>query len=70
VQLPETAKPLPAGSFVLKLPRGGASFAAIEREVLRQAFEAAGGNVAEAARLLEIDRGKLRYRLQKWGLGR
>ena len=70
VQLPESAQPLPAGSFVLQLPAGGASLEAIEREVLRQAFETARGNVAEAARLLEIDRGKLRYRLQKFGLGR
>ena len=70
IQVPETAQPLPAGAFVLRLPRAGASLEAIEREVLRQAYETAGGNVAEAARLLEIDRGKLRYRLQKFGLGR
>jgi len=70
VQLPESAQPLPTGSFVLRLPEGGASLEAIEREVLRQAFETARGNVAEAARLLAIDRGKLRYRLQKFGLGR
>lgn len=70
VQLPESAQPLPRGSFVLRLPAGGASLEAIEREVLRQAFETARGNVAEAARLLAIDRGKLRYRLQKFGLGR
>lgn len=70
LQLPEAAQTLPAGTFVLRLPQGGASLEAIEREVLRQAFETAHGNVAEAARLLEIDRGKLRYRLQKFGLGR
>jgi len=70
VQLPESAAPLRAGHFVLKLAPGGAPLEAIEKEVLRQAFQTAGGNVAEAARLLDIDRGKLRYRLQKFGLGR
>lgn len=42
----------------------------IEREVLRQGLEAAQGNVSEAARLLGLGRGALRYKLSRHGLDR
>lgn len=56
--------------FVLNIPAGGISLDEIEREALRQTLEAAGSNIAEAARRLDIERGKLRYRLRRFGLGR
>jgi DNA-binding NtrC family response regulator len=42
----------------------------IEREVLRQGLLAADGNVSEAARLLGLGRGALRYKLARFGLDR
>ncbi|MHC5209200.1 MAG: helix-turn-helix domain-containing protein [Planctomycetota bacterium] len=69
--LPErAAEPLPAGSFVLRIPDTGVPLETIEREVIRQAMESTDHNVAEAARRLAVERGKLRYRLRKFGLGR
>jgi DNA-binding NtrC family response regulator len=69
--LPERAsEPLPAGSFVLRIPDTGVPLESIEREVIRQAMESTDHNVAEAARRLDVERGKLRYRLRKFGLGR
>jgi DNA-binding NtrC family response regulator len=62
--------PLPAGSFVLRIPDSGVAHESIEREVIRQAMESTDHNVAQAARRLEVERGKLRYRLRKFGLGR
>lgn len=71
IPLPELAwQQLPSGSFVLRLPEGGASLEAVEREAIRQTLEAADRNVAEAARRLAVDRGKLRYRLRRYGLGK
>jgi hypothetical protein len=52
--------PLPPGSDV---PQN-------ERERLTDALRQSGGNLAQAARLLGISRGGLRYRLQKSGLDR
>jgi DNA-binding NtrC family response regulator len=71
IPLPELAwQQLPSGSFVLRLPESGASLEAVEREAIRQTLEAADSNVAEAARRLAVDRGKLRYRLRRYGLGK
>ena len=41
-----------------------------ESERLTDALRQSGGNLAQAARLLGLSRGGLRYRLQKSGLGR
>jgi len=71
IPLPELAwQQLPSGSFVLRLPESGASLEAVEREAIRQTLEAADQNVAETARRLAVDRGKLRYRLRRYGLGK
>ncbi len=50
---------------------GGAlrPLAEVEREHLRQALEATGGNLSRAAALLGLKRGTLRWRLRKHGLG-
>jgi DNA-binding NtrC family response regulator len=42
----------------------------VEKEAIRQALAATDSNIAEAARRLSVERGKLRYRLRKFGLGR
>ncbi|HTE06407.1 MAG TPA: helix-turn-helix domain-containing protein, partial [Planctomycetota bacterium] len=71
VVLPELASHrLPSGSFVLRIPEAGVSLEAVEREAIRQTMEATDRNVAEAARRLALQRGKLRYRLRRYGLGR
>jgi two-component system response regulator HydG len=44
---------------------GPVRFETIERHVLTEALRAAEGNVSEAARLLGLGRGALRYRLQR-----
>lgn len=41
----------------------------LEKEMLLQALEEAGGNQREAARLLSISRGALQYRLKNAGIG-
>ena len=39
----------------------------IERRVIRQALDAAGGNQSQAARAVGLSERNLRYKLQKWG---
>jgi len=51
-------------------PAGGASLEAVERQHLIQALEQAQWNVTRAARLLDISRDTLRYRIEKHGLQR
>lgn len=71
VALPELAGArLPSGRFVLRLPESGVALAEIEKEAIRQALQATDSNVAETARRLSVERGKLRYRLRKFGLGK
>ena len=71
VALPEVAGArLPSGRFVLRIPESGVSLEEIEKEAIRQALIATDSNVAETARRLSVERGKLRYRLRKFGLGR
>jgi len=66
---------LPAGARVdraapvrIDLSRGPVSWESIERVALEEAMRAAQNNVSEAARLLELGRGALRYRLARHGL--
>ena len=49
---------------------GGNSLKALEREHLLRALEQAEWNVTRAARLLDISRDTLRYRIDKHGLQR
>ncbi|HEX5010475.1 MAG TPA: helix-turn-helix domain-containing protein [Planctomycetota bacterium] len=71
VALPELAGTrLPSGRFVLRIPESGVSLEDVEKEAIRQALAATDSNIAEAARRLSVERGKLRYRLRKFGLGR
>ena len=52
----------------VELPAGGISFEVLEKAILERAMAMASGNVSGAARLLELSRDTLRYRLRKHGL--
>jgi DNA-binding NtrC family response regulator len=54
-----------AGGFP-QIPPGGISLEEVEKDLIRQALEMAGGNRSEAARLLHIPRHVLIYRLSKY----
>jgi len=51
-----------------KLPPEGISLDEVERQLLVQALERAGGNQTQAGQLLGINRDQVRYRLEKFGL--
>jgi len=51
----------------LKLPAEGVSLEAVEVELARQAVTRTGGNLTQAAKLLDISRDQLRYKLRKSG---
>jgi transcriptional regulator with PAS, ATPase and Fis domain len=48
------------------LPDGGYALESIEREMVRQALEQTHGNQTRAARLLDISRDALRYKMKKF----
>jgi DNA-binding NtrC family response regulator len=50
------------------LPQGGVSLERVEESLVRQAMDMAGGNQTHAARLLDISRDALRYKLKKFGI--
>ena len=51
-----------------KLPPGGVNLDEVERQLLTQALERAGGSQSQAAQLLGINRDQVRYRIEKFGL--
>jgi DNA-binding NtrC family response regulator len=51
-----------------RLPEAGLDLAQLERSLVGQALARAAGNRTRAARLLNISRDQLRYRLEKFGL--
>lgn len=57
-----------SGGVRVDFSKGGVSFAALERTLLVEALNAAGGNRRRAAELLDISPETLRYRLEKHGL--
>lgn len=58
----------PAAAIELDFSAGSLSLAEVERRLLQAALAHAGNNITEAARLLGMPRGTLRYRLEKLGL--
>jgi len=50
-----------------QLPDGGHPLESLEREMVRQALEQTHGNQTRAARLLDISRDALRYKMKKFG---
>jgi DNA-binding NtrC family response regulator len=61
----QVATPLDAG---FRLPEQGLSMDELERDLLRQALERTHGNRTQAARLLGMNRDRIRYRIQKFNL--
>jgi DNA-binding NtrC family response regulator len=63
-------KPLPDGRSLpkLEIPEGGTSLEEVERELVDLAMTQASGNQTHAAKLLDISRDALRYKLKKFGL--
>ncbi len=55
------------GDSALSLPAGGVSLETVEFELAKQAFDREGGNLTRAAKLLDISRDQLRYKLRKGG---
>jgi DNA-binding NtrC family response regulator len=51
-----------------RLPAEGVNLEDVERQLLTQALERAGGNQSHAAQLLGINRDQVRYRVEKFGL--
>jgi DNA-binding NtrC family response regulator len=63
-------QPLPEGRWLppLSIPEGGTSLEEVERALVELALRQAGGNQTHAARLLDISRDALRYKMKKFGL--
>jgi DNA-binding NtrC family response regulator len=51
-----------------RLPPEGVSLEDVERQLVMQALQRAGGNHTHAAQLLGINRDQVRYRIEKFGL--
>lgn len=68
-----SSSPPPDAADARPLPEGGLDLQAhldtIERRLLEQALERAGGVKTEAARMLALTFRSLRYRLAKYGIG-
>ncbi len=62
-------QPLPNGRWLppLNIPDGGTSLEEIERALVELALRQASGNQTHAARLLDISRDALRYKMKKFG---
>jgi two-component system response regulator HydG len=52
---------------LFRLPVEGIPLESVEFELVRQAFERTNGNLTRAAKLLDISRDQLRYKLRKAG---
>jgi len=62
-----SARPASSG---FELPPNGVSLDELERDLVAQALTRAGGNQTRAAALLGLNRDQIRYRIEKYGLGR
>ena len=54
---------------MLEIPEPGTSLEDIEKELVQTALQQTRGNQTRAARLLNISRDALRYRMKKFSLG-
>jgi DNA-binding NtrC family response regulator len=57
----------PSGASVVVLPAEGIPLETVEVELARQALARTAGNLTRAAKLLDISRDQLRYKLRKAG---
>jgi two-component system NtrC family response regulator len=62
-------QPLPSGRMipVLELPKQGTSLEEVERELVGLALKQTAGNQTHAAKLLDVSRDALRYKMKKFG---
>jgi DNA-binding NtrC family response regulator len=62
-------RPLPSGRMIpmLELPKQGTSLEEVERELVGLALKQTSGNQTHAAKLLDISRDALRYKMKKFG---
>jgi len=60
----------PAMASGLALPAEGVNLEDLERSLVVQALDRAGGNQTRAATLLGLNRDQIRYRIEKFGLGK
>ena len=69
VASPSSWRPLASGRMipVLELPKPGTSLEEVERELVGLALKQTGGNQTHAAKLLDISRDALRYKMKKFG---
>ncbi len=59
-----------SSSVAIRLPPGGISLSEIEEQLVRQALDQAGDNQTQAAKLLHMSRDQLKYRMERYGLGK
>jgi two-component system NtrC family response regulator len=52
----------------IRIPPGGISLEKVEEALVKQALKMTNGNQTKAAKLLDISRDALRYRMQKFGM--
>jgi DNA-binding NtrC family response regulator len=64
----ETIHQLNTESFDIAIPPGGVDIEEVEKKLIRGALEMTKGNQTRAAKLLNLSRDALRYRMQKFGL--
>ena len=66
---PGTAEPgaEDGGDGAFRLPDAGVTLEEVERDLVKQALERTSGNQTHAARLLNISRDALRYKMKKFG---
>ena len=57
------------GELEVNLPAEGVSLEALERSIIRKAFELCNGNVSQSARFLHVSRQTMIYRLKKHDIG-
>jgi len=67
---PTGGQPLADGRWLppLSIPEGGTSLEEVERALVELALRQSNGNQTHAARLLDISRDALRYKMKKFGL--
>lgn len=63
----EGALSLNVNGIDIKIPPGGIDLEEVEKEFIRQALDMAKGNQTKGAKLLNLTRDTLRYRMQKFG---
>jgi DNA-binding NtrC family response regulator/tetratricopeptide (TPR) repeat protein len=69
--LEQLCLPRPPRAVCLKAPPVWSAAAPLDESTrIRQALSQTGGNVVQAARLLGLNRGALRYRMHQYGIGR